>query len=66
MKTSDIIKNNIEHYIHFFLNYIKDLDLTFDDYNFEKNILFNKSYISQILMLDNLLQNSDEYRETFY
>lgn len=66
MKTSDIIKNNIEHYIHYFLNYINELDLTFDIESYKNNILFTRSYISQILMIDNLLSNSDEYRKTFY
>ena len=34
MKTKDIIKNNIEHYIRYFLSYVKDMDLTFDLKNY--------------------------------
>ena len=64
LKTSDILKNNIEYYISYFFNEMYKMDLSFGD--LKNNLFTNASFTSLILMMDNLIKISDEYRSTFY
>ena len=64
LKTSDILKNNIEYFVEYFFTEISKMDIDFQD--LENNIMINSNYFSIILMMDNLIQISDDYREKIY
>ena len=68
LQTKDILKNNISLYIDYFFTEFHKLDLELSDVYTEvsQSIYTNPNFVSLILMMDNLIKNSENYRETFY
>ena len=68
LQTKDILKNNISLYIDYFFTEFSTIDLQLEgDYmSVADSIYTNSNYVSLILMMDNLIKNSINYRETFY
>ena len=54
LKSTDILRNNIEFYINYFLNEIAKMDTNYTT-DLKQNIFYNQSYVSMLVMIDNLL-----------
>lgn len=64
LKTSDVLNNNVLYYICYFFTELNTMDLSFE--NLANNVFINQKFISLILMMDNLINISADYRITLY
>lgn len=60
------MRNTTRCYIMFFFQHMASMSDKFDDQSLNRTILYDRNYISMILMMDHLISNVQEFKSKFY
>lgn len=64
LRLEDIMRQNVQTFVDYFVKQINEMDISFD--NLKTNFFTNDYYFSLIILMDNLIRTSPNYRQSFY